>query len=638
MAGVPNEIRIRDLRKMDNDLYADFTHRLLLPNLTAAKSHTYSHALLPLRQEIRRRTGGLGYERVYQMLLALLKIVKLMKMMLEDAAIADKSDLWKNVVLYVLDHLRVAFTPEMIERASTEARIGDALKYDTDPEPGSRPPTPLPPPLPPSLPPTPPRPPSPEDPQPLRTAYISSLLNGRGKGKLRGGQLTEFARRHKEAIRVLSLLLIPGAAVAIEEPIRRYTDIPTLGAVVISTLGATAAVFGLSFLYKALDRLGVPAADAEEVVREAGEVIAAVNPAREAVNALRRPMEPIRVPIAPPRRAPPPPRVPEIELVEVEAVREPLPRQARPQSQMRDIVALAEAPRPRVQSLREVIIPDEDEEFMVVDIRPAAEERMGFPPTPARTPLEQERLESLLTGSGMPKKWIQDVVGSPKFKKGAFTKQALKEQETPLEFAQDVLAHPEHFSLKTRRRAQFLHNIQQRKRGGWHYGPMGERLPDPGDKYEGWEWVDDVGKWIDDVAPWISKYGWDLLSMGAPGGFGPGGHYKPDVGQLKPKKGKGTRGGWHYGPMGERLPDPGDKYEGWEWVDDVGKWIDDVAPWISKYGWDLLSMGAPGGFGPGGHYKPDVGQLKPKKGRGTPRQRKKEASDQMSELVKMLGV
>ena len=542
MAGVPNEIRIRDLRKMDNDLYADFTHRLLLPNLTAAKSHTYSHALLPLRQEIRRRTGGLGYERVYQMLLALLKIVKLMKMMLEDAAIADKSDLWKNVVLYVLDHLRVAFTPEMIERASTEARIGDALKYDTDPEPGSRPP-------------------SPEDPQPLRTAYISSLLNGRGKGKLRGGQLTEFARRHKEAIRVLSLLLIPGAAVAIEEPIRRYTDIPTLGAVVISTLGATAAVFGLSFLYKALDRLGVPAADAEEVVREAGEVIAAVNPAREAVNALRRPMEPIRVPIAPPRRAPPPPRVPEIELVEVEAVREPLPRQARPQSQMRDIVALAEAPRPRVQSLREVIIPDEDEEFMVVDIRPAAEERMGFPPTPARTPLEQERLESLLTGSGMPKKWIQDVVGSPKFKKGAFTKQALKEQETPLEFAQDVLAHPEHFSLKTRRRAQFLHNIQQRKRGGWHYGPMGERLPDPGDKYEGWEWVDDVGKWIDDVAPWISKYGWDLLSMGAPGGFGPGGHYKPDVGQLKPKK-----------------------------------------------------------------------------GRGTPRQRKKEASDQMSELVKMLGV
>ena len=162
--------------------------------------------------------------------------------------------------------------------------------------------------------------------------------------------------------------------------------------------------------------------------------------------------------------------------------------------------------------------------------------------------LHAARIRALLTGSGMPKKWIQDVVGSPKFKKGAFTKQALKEQETPLEFAKDVLAHPEHFSLKTRRRAQFLQNIQRHKdqhklHGGESRGPMGEIIgkPNTRESYPGWEWWFDFSDWLQDKAPWVAEHGWEMLDMaGSPGGFGPGGHYKPATGPLKPKKGKGT--------------------------------------------------------------------------------------------------
>lgn len=45
-------------------------------------------------------------------------------------------------------------------------------------------------------------------------------------------------------------------------------------------------------------------------------------------------------------------------------------------------------------------------------------------------------------------------------KKGAFTKQALKHHETPMEYAKEVLEHPEQHTLKTRKRAQFAVNIQ----------------------------------------------------------------------------------------------------------------------------------------------------------------------------------
>jgi hypothetical protein len=47
-------------------------------------------------------------------------------------------------------------------------------------------------------------------------------------------------------------------------------------------------------------------------------------------------------------------------------------------------------------------------------------------------------------------------------KKGALTKTAKKSGMMPLEFAKSVLAHPEKHDLTTRRRAQFLINIQKK--------------------------------------------------------------------------------------------------------------------------------------------------------------------------------
>jgi len=57
---------------------------------------------------------------------------------------------------------------------------------------------------------------------------------------------------------------------------------------------------------------------------------------------------------------------------------------------------------------------------------------------------------------GQGKNWIKDV----KLKEGAFTKQALARKMTPMEFMKYVLSHPDKFQLTTRRRAQFLKNIQ----------------------------------------------------------------------------------------------------------------------------------------------------------------------------------
>jgi hypothetical protein len=58
-----------------------------------------------------------------------------------------------------------------------------------------------------------------------------------------------------------------------------------------------------------------------------------------------------------------------------------------------------------------------------------------------------------------PKKWIQEAVKG--MKKGAFTKQALARDETPKEYAKEVLAHPGKHTVKTRRRAQFIKNIMK---------------------------------------------------------------------------------------------------------------------------------------------------------------------------------
>jgi len=64
----------------------------------------------------------------------------------------------------------------------------------------------------------------------------------------------------------------------------------------------------------------------------------------------------------------------------------------------------------------------------------------------------------------MEHKFIQAVVSSPKFRKGALTRKAHEHGESSaLAFAHKVLADPKHYSLQTRRQAQFLSNIQRQK-------------------------------------------------------------------------------------------------------------------------------------------------------------------------------
>lgn len=56
--------------------------------------------------------------------------------------------------------------------------------------------------------------------------------------------------------------------------------------------------------------------------------------------------------------------------------------------------------------------------------------------------------------------WIQDVIKH--MKEGAFTQQALRKHTTPEKLANEVLKHPKKYTLKTRRRAQFLKNIRRK--------------------------------------------------------------------------------------------------------------------------------------------------------------------------------
>lgn len=58
-------------------------------------------------------------------------------------------------------------------------------------------------------------------------------------------------------------------------------------------------------------------------------------------------------------------------------------------------------------------------------------------------------------------KFIQEVVST--MKKGALTKTAKAHGMKPLEFAKEVVAHPEKHTEKTRKRSQFLVNIQKRR-------------------------------------------------------------------------------------------------------------------------------------------------------------------------------
>jgi hypothetical protein len=63
-------------------------------------------------------------------------------------------------------------------------------------------------------------------------------------------------------------------------------------------------------------------------------------------------------------------------------------------------------------------------------------------------------------GKRKTRRWIQDVVGH--MKQGAFTKQAARKHLTPEQFATAVGNHPTKFTLKTRRRAQFLRNVRRK--------------------------------------------------------------------------------------------------------------------------------------------------------------------------------
>jgi hypothetical protein len=55
--------------------------------------------------------------------------------------------------------------------------------------------------------------------------------------------------------------------------------------------------------------------------------------------------------------------------------------------------------------------------------------------------------------------WIQDVVESPTFKKGAFTKKAKKAGYKTKAYMSHVLEHPDLYDETTRRQAQFMRNI-----------------------------------------------------------------------------------------------------------------------------------------------------------------------------------
>ena len=55
--------------------------------------------------------------------------------------------------------------------------------------------------------------------------------------------------------------------------------------------------------------------------------------------------------------------------------------------------------------------------------------------------------------------WIQEVVDSPDFRKGAFTKKAKERGLTPEKFMRKVLKNPDKYDERTRKQAQFMKNI-----------------------------------------------------------------------------------------------------------------------------------------------------------------------------------
>jgi len=67
-------------------------------------------------------------------------------------------------------------------------------------------------------------------------------------------------------------------------------------------------------------------------------------------------------------------------------------------------------------------------------------------------------MDKMKKGGSTNANWIQDVVDSPNFDKGAFTRKAKNRGMTTMELMKDVLSNPNEYTLKTRRQAQFMKN------------------------------------------------------------------------------------------------------------------------------------------------------------------------------------
>jgi len=80
---------------------------------------------------------------------------------------------------------------------------------------------------------------------------------------------------------------------------------------------------------------------------------------------------------------------------------------------------------------------------------------------PIQMPIHQGRVpdDHLPPKQRSSKKWIQEVVSSPDFRKGALTRKARKEGLTALEYAHKVLMTPDKYDLRTRQQAQFAVNV-----------------------------------------------------------------------------------------------------------------------------------------------------------------------------------
>ena len=63
-------------------------------------------------------------------------------------------------------------------------------------------------------------------------------------------------------------------------------------------------------------------------------------------------------------------------------------------------------------------------------------------------------------GGKTKKDWVKKATGSPNFDKGAFTKKADNRGMKTKAFMKEVLSNPDDYTLKTRRQAQFMKNIQ----------------------------------------------------------------------------------------------------------------------------------------------------------------------------------